>query len=281
MAELRKSRSKNKKKTVTDQSTTSTTTTTTDPPTSTPTPQPQSTSKSSLQQAQDASAVKNIERTMTSNTKEGTSFDTTRDIEKRLIKKYKKLANVYRNEKWLSHFQKYMTGKCLHEKEQRKADARSQNLDFNEEEDALLNQVLPDVEEILLRICPKYKTEDVDVDQYVMLHRELRMEEEKIVQAKLLFQNLLNEEKKELWNKTEEKILSKTLQSKKKDNNKESDNNENNEEKKIDDKIDDSIKPSKQIQKKLKKRKKSISRYVLYISNSNNIHIYYQYTSLI
>ena len=50
-----------------------------------------------------------------------------------------------------------------------------------------------------------------------------------------MFQNLLNEEKKELWNKTEEKILSKTLQSKKKDNNKKESNNENNEEKKIND----------------------------------------------
>ena len=59
-----------------------------------------------------------------------------------------------------------MRGKLKHEQEQRKANARQQKkkFDFNTDQE---NVVAPDPKEILLRVCPKYKTNNVTCDEYV------------------------------------------------------------------------------------------------------------------
>jgi hypothetical protein len=164
---------------------------------------------SSLEDAKKRSEVRRIESDMSHDL----GRPPTVTIKRKLKKKYMTLKHVYKNEKWLDHFQKYLEGKKEYEKRlalqasSSLNDKKKKRSKGDDDDDIFIEDVLPDPKEILMRIAPRYATLDVSLDEYICIHRELRLEEGKIKRARILFQELLEKERNEMLLKTKKNIL--------------------------------------------------------------------------
>jgi hypothetical protein len=167
-----------------------------------------SSKKTQLDEAKRRSAVKRLENDMDKEFK-AASTTTAMEREQKLSKNYNKLKHVYKNESWLVHVKKYIASKVEYDLKHNKTTETSGNKPKNNDAGGgqpTDNTVIPDAVEILLKIAPFYATNNLSRDEYILIHREIRAEEEQINAAKAQFELMLQQERNDLYEQTKLKL---------------------------------------------------------------------------